>query len=98
MNEKFGNQLQFWQPNYKSDLVYSANVPKGHAIEKSLEIAASDLKRLEVAAVVLRQIIKNAHIESPAMPWPPTSSFLLSSAVQPPAYLQAFVTFLITGK
>ena len=29
----FGNHIQFRQPNYKSELVFSKDVPKGAAIE-----------------------------------------------------------------
>ena len=50
----FGNRIQFWQPNYKSELVYSPVVKKGQAIESAFEIAASESKRLEDSALILR--------------------------------------------
>ena len=51
----FGNHIQFWQPNYKSELVYSKDVTKGAAIETAFEQASSEEKRLEEAALILRQ-------------------------------------------
>ena len=71
--KRFANQIQFWKPNYKSDLVYSLGVPKGQAVESAFEIAASDSKRLEEAALVLRREAQSAHNESKQMSWPPIS-------------------------
>ena len=42
--KKFGSQIQFWQPNYRSELVYSTYVPRGQAVESAFEAAASDSK------------------------------------------------------
>ena len=50
-----GNHIQFRQHNYKSELVVSKDVPKGAAIEKAFEQASSEEKRLEEAALILRQ-------------------------------------------
>ena len=38
----FGNHIQFRQPNYKSELVFSKDVPKGAAIETTFEQASSE--------------------------------------------------------
>ena len=51
----FGNHIQFRQLNYKSELVFSKDVPKGAAIEIAFEQASSEEKRLEEAAPILRQ-------------------------------------------
>ena len=56
----FGSTLQFWQPNYKSDLVYCSDVPKGQVVESAFEAAASDTRHLTEAATVLRREIMNA--------------------------------------
>ena len=50
-----GNHIQFRQHNYKSELVVSKDVPKGAAIEKAFEQASSEERRLEEAALILRQ-------------------------------------------
>ena len=50
-----GNHIQFRQPNYKSELVFSKDVPKAAAIETAFEQASSEEKRLEEAAPILRQ-------------------------------------------
>ena len=98
LEKEFGNQLQFWQPNYRSELVYSSVVPKGRAVESAFEIAASDSMRLEAAALCLRRIIYSAQQEAKPMPWPPSANFLLSDTISPPPYLEDFVSVLITGK
>lgn len=94
----FGNKIQFWQPNYKSDLVFSSEIPKGQAVESAFEVAASEAKRIEEAALLIRRAIKNAQSESQQIPWPPTHSFLHSTAVRPPECLQDFIANVITGK
>ena len=42
---RYGKRLQFWQPNYRGELVYSADIPKGQAVETAFEVAASESKR-----------------------------------------------------
>lgn len=37
----FENPIQFWQPNYVSELVYSTEVQKDQAVESAFEVAAS---------------------------------------------------------
>lgn len=96
--KEFGTQLQFWQPNYLSELVYSAVVPKGRAIESAFEIAASESKRLEESAFLLRRTIHSAHNEAQPMPWPPSSDILIGNTIHPPQSLQDFIECLITGK
>ena len=49
-----GNHIQFRQPNYKSELVFSKDVPKVAAIETAFEQASSEEKWLEEAALILR--------------------------------------------
>ena len=35
---RFGSSLQFWQLNYKSQLVYSSGIQKGQAVEVALSL------------------------------------------------------------
>ena len=65
--ERFGRSIQFWQPNYKSELVYSSHVSKGEAIEVAFEAAASETKRLQEAASILRRAIQVAYAEAEAV-------------------------------
>ena len=74
----FGQRIQFWQPNHRSELVYSTDVKKGQAIEVAFEIAASESKRVEESALLLRRIILDSQQQSTKMPWPPTTQFLAS--------------------
>ena len=65
--ERFGSSIQFWQPNYKSELVYSSHVSKGEAIEVAFEAAASETKRLQEAASILRRAVQVAYAEAEAV-------------------------------
>ena len=98
LQKKFGNKLQYWLPNYRGELVYSSVLPKGTAVGSAFEAAASESKRLEEAALVLRRLIRDAHNQSPTMPWPPSARFLLSGTISPPEILQDFLARVITGK
>lgn len=51
LKHKLGKDIQFWQPNYKSELVYSSHGPKGQAVESAFDVAASDSRRLQEAAL-----------------------------------------------
>ena len=59
----FGNHIQFRQLNYNSELVFSKDVPKGAAIETAFEQASSEEKRLEEAALILRQEVFAVYIQ-----------------------------------
>jgi hypothetical protein len=63
----FGNKIQFWRPNNKSDLVYSSNVMTGEAVQVAFEAATSESKILEEAASILRRYIK--HAQSTSTQW-----------------------------
>lgn len=56
--------LQFWQTNYMSELAYSSEIPQGQVIGVAFEVAASETKRIEEAALVLRGTIRDAHKET----------------------------------
>ena len=42
----FGEKLEFWQPNYRSDLVFSKGLRTGEAVEMAFESATSESKIL----------------------------------------------------
>ncbi|KAK3776113.1 hypothetical protein RRG08_046780 [Elysia crispata] len=94
----FGSKLQFWQPNYRSELVFSAEVPKGCAVEAAFECASSDERRLEEAALVLRRLIFDSFKNAPEMPWPPSADYLLSDQIQVPAMLTKFLRSLLSKR
>ena len=48
-----GTKIKFWTPNFKSELVYSANLHTGQAIESAFVAAASEERRTKEAAYVL---------------------------------------------
>ena len=44
---RFGDKLNFWQPNYMSELVYSSSIVGGQAVESAFVSAASEQRRVE---------------------------------------------------
>lgn len=93
----FGQKIQFWRPNYRSELVYSSNIQPGEAVETAFEAAASDSRLLEEAALVLRRVILSSFKSSDELPWPPPSGKAMRDFTPPPALLQHFVDCLISG-
>ena len=96
--KRFGSSIQFWQPNYKSELVYASDITKGEAIEVAFEAAASETKRLQEAASILRRAIQVAYAEAEEMPWPPSADFLVSDNVRRPSCLETFLECLLSVK
>ena len=94
----FGNHIQFRQPNYKSELVFSKDVPKGATIETAFEQASSEEKRLEEAALILRQEVFAVYANMPPLPWPPSSTYLLSEQKDIPPLLLIFTKALLSSK
>ena len=94
----FGDHIQFWQPNYKSELVFSKDIPKGAAIETAFEQASTEEKRLEEAALILRREILAVYENMPPLPWPPSSTYLLSKQKEIPPLLLIFTKALLSSK
>ena len=46
-----GTNIKFWTPNFKSELVYSANLPTGQAVESAIVAAASEERRTEDTSI-----------------------------------------------
>ena len=67
-------------------------------MEAAFELAASDEKRIEEAAMVLRSYIIESLRASENIPFPPTASWLLSEDREPPNLLQSFLSFLVSEK
>ena len=98
LTKKCGSHIKFWQPNYKSERVYSSEIRHGQAIETAFEVPASGSKCKEEAALVLHRILTESHKESVKVPWPPSASNLLSGIVHPHLLLDNFLSILLTGK
>jgi len=94
LQSHFGDSLQFWQPNFKSELVYSSTIGTVDAVE----VATSETWILEEAAATLRRHIQTGYSTSESLPWPPSASHLTSQTVTPPDSLMNFLTLLISGK
>ena len=48
----FGPKIQFWRPSSKGELVYSDDIAKRQAVELALELASSNERRIEEAALI----------------------------------------------
>jgi hypothetical protein len=95
---QFQGQIQFWQPNYRSELVYSSNILKGQAVETAFELAASDERVVEDCAMMLRRNILDFKEGQSFSEWPPRASNLLSMSKNMPCLLEHFLTVLLCGK
>ena len=91
----FGDRLRFWQPTTKAELVYSAEIDEGQAIALAFELASSDEKFLEEAALIAKRHINTSKHLSSEMPWPPSQHWLLSAERKPPAILNDFLSSLV---
>jgi len=94
----FGDQIQFWRPNSRSDLVFSSDLNVGEAVEVAFEAAASEKRILEDAALTLRRHIQDTHTSNSNIPWPPSASYLTNEASPPPDVLKDFLSTIVSGK
>ena len=78
--------------------MYGTNIEQRHAADVTFELASSDDKGLEEAAMILRHHINNSMQNSKEMPWPPTAVWLLSYERQSPPVLKESLSFVVTGK
>lgn len=98
IQRRFGDKVKFWQPYYHTELIYSAHVQSGQAVETAFQTAASDSRRLEESAMFLRSTIIAAYREAPALPWPPPPGNELKEWNFPPEHLSNFLSALLVGK
>ena len=91
----FDTRISFWQ-RYEgtSDLVYSNEVPMGHAVGAAFENATTDEKIVIEAAMVIRRAVIDGHKESEGLPWPPTNKDLQNGSVNMPVLLINFLETL----
>lgn len=98
MKTHFGNKLSFWQPNYRSELVYSSSIKPGAAVEAAFEAASSDMRKIQEAAMILRRHVQQTYETLPTMPWPPSAEFLASDETKAPNILCEFISNVTSGK
>lgn len=97
IQRNFGDHVQFWRPNNKSELLYSSCVSTGEAVEAAFDAATSEDQLLRDAALVLHRHIIAEKNASPEMPWPPTADYLNSDVIGAPAIVSSFIARVITG-
>ena len=99
-----GTKIKVWTPNFKSQLVYSANLPTGQAVESTFVAAATEERRTKEAAYYILRYITYGRMtiqtyrEAEECPWPPPTSFLLSEKAKPPGIFINFMKILQAGK
>ena len=47
IQRRFGYKVTFWQPSYRTELIYSTHVQSGQAVEIAFQTVASESRRLE---------------------------------------------------
>ena len=67
-------------------------------MEVAFELAVSDERRIEEAAMIIRRNIVECQSSSDNVPFPPTTSWLLSEERQPPNLLRDFLSHVVSGK
>jgi len=97
LSKHFSDRINFWQPNYKCDLVYSSLLGVGEAVEVAFESATSERRILEDADLILRQNIQHAYKQSTVMSWPSSTADLECHERQVPKVVTHILTCLISG-
>ena len=67
----FGDQIQFWSPNYKSDIVYSSDVKTGKAVQVAFDMSTSQRRTVQQVGALLRRHILDENEKANDLPWPP---------------------------
>ena len=98
LDKYFGHRVKFWAPNYRSELKYSDLLPVGQAVEAAFEIAATEERFLQEAAMMLKRQLMGAKRNAAVLPWPPTAAQLVSKENKPPPILINFLSHLLCGK
>ena len=99
LRKHFGNRIQFWKPSSRGrELVYSEEIATGQAVVVAFELAVSDEWRIEEAAMIIRRNIIERQSSSDNVPFPPTTSWLLSEERQPPNLLRDSLSHVVSGK
>ena len=65
----FGDRLQFWSQQFKSELIFSAAIDLSEAVESAFEARTSETQILRQAASIMCHHIKEAQSSSPEMSW-----------------------------
>lgn len=98
IQRRFGDKVKFWQPNYRTELIYSTHIQSGQAVEVAFQTAASESRRLEESAMFLQRTIIAAYREARELPWPPPPGNELNEWEFPPEHLSNFLSVLLVGK
>ena len=99
LTDHFGESIKFWAPNFRSELIYSSNLPLGQAVEMAFVATASESRRVEEAAMIVRHKILEAFNDNGPGLWPPTADSLLSeSATVGLDILMTLLRVILSGK
>ena len=87
----FGKEIKFWQPDYKSEIMYSSALDTGEAVEAAFEAATSESRILEEATSVLCRHIQAAFSEDTMTT---ISKFFYSGVISPRSFLVDFLSLI----
>ena len=81
IQKHFDHRILFFQPKYKSEIVYSDEISTAQAVELVYDSSSSTVKMLENCADILRREILEKKTENSDSTWPPSSDYLHSCPV-----------------
>ena len=81
IQKHFDHRILFFQPKYKSEIVYSGEISTAQAVELVYDSSSSTVKMLENCADILRREILEKKTENSDSTWPPSSDYLYSCPV-----------------
>ena len=96
IERRFGDKIKFWQTP-KGELIYSASVATGQALESAFALALSADRQIQESAMIIRRQIFDMHRSSQDLPWPPPVTSLQSQEIDIPSLLVSFLSYLVSG-
>lgn len=96
IERRFGEKIKFWQTP-KGELIYSANIATGQALESAFALALSAERQVQESAMIIRRQILDLHRTSQDLPWPPPVTSLQVHETDMPSLLVTFLSYLTSG-
>ena len=94
----FGQKLKFWPLNSGSELVYSSELASGQAVGVAFETLASQKRKVQDTAILLRSLVRDAFKNKKDVAWPPSPDYLNEPVSDIPEMLITFLNSLLRQK
>jgi hypothetical protein len=95
IERRFGCRIKFWKTP-KGELLYSAGVATGQAIESAFALALSPERQVEESGMIIRRQIFDCHKNARGLPWPPPPSSLHIENKDLPNLLITFLSHVLS--